>query len=270
VGLQDHEICPVCHKPLPEDLEANFCPYCGVSFIDGSPPETPDVPAFPGTTSHAESGDSREHAGIPWESGTNLSFLQRLTQTWAESVFRPTEFFRKMPIRGGSSKALVYALIFQMMGQAFSIFWQKWFIQTYHDTINEIFPAFQDFFNTSVEDQLIMAPLLALLILILGTVIYHVSLLLVGSGRNGFEGTFRVVAYSQGTMVMNVVPLFGGVLAWIWGLVLMANGFSEVNHISTRRAVVVILLPLIFCCVLPLIFFVSMGSFFLNLGQTGF
>ena len=268
--MQDYESCPVCHKPLPENLEANFCPYCGVSFIDGSTPEPPVSHAFPPAPPIPEPDEPDTPKGIPWESATHLSFLQRLTQTWAESVFRTTDFFKKMPIRGGSSKALVYALIFQMMGQAFSIFWQKWFIQTYHDTINEIFPSFQEFFNTSVGDQLIMAPLFALLILILSTVIYHVSLLLVGSGQNGFEGTFRVVAYSQGTMVMNVVPLFGGLLAWIWGLVLMANGFSEVHRISSRRAVVAILLPLIFCCVVPLIFFVSMGSFFMNLGQTGF
>lgn len=240
--MAEEATCPSCHRTLPEDLQAQFCPYCGSLLskeVLTAQPESSGRPDQEPVVS----------AGIPWEDTSGeLSFLQRLTETWSESVFHPERFFRHMPAAGNAIKALLYALIFIVMGQSFQIFWQRSLLQNIEPE-NEFMQALVErVLETSLEAQLIMTPLIGLLTVFLATLIYHICLVLVGAARHGLQATFRVIAYSNGTMLFYVIPFLGQILGFVWGLVLMVIGFREAHSTTTGKALLAVFLPVIFCC----------------------
>jgi hypothetical protein len=57
-----------------------------------------------------------------------------------------------------------------------------------------------------------------------------------------------------------VVPLAGGFIAVVWGIVLYVIGLSRVHHTSTGKAVLAVLLPFVLCCVCIAIAFATMGA----------
>ena len=99
----------------------------------------------------------------------------------------------------------------------------------------------------------------------IGAGILHVCLLITGGEKNGFEATFRVVAYSSGaTALFQVLPFCGGIIGGIWALVAQIIGAREMHETTTGKAVVAVLLPLICCCGCAIILFMifGMGAFF--------
>ena len=85
----------------------------------------------------------------------------------------------------------------------------------------------------------------------------HVLLLLVRGNTNGFEATFRVMAYSQATQVWSVIPFVGGPLGWCWRVVVQVIGLKEAHQISYGKIFVAFLIPLALLVVLgvTLVFF---------------
>lgn len=78
--------------------------------------------------------------------------------------------------------------------------------------------------------------------------VYHVCLLLLGASRRPFVDTFRVVCYAMGPQLFQIVPLFGGMVAWVWQLVLTVIGVKVVHTTSYGRSAVAVLLPMLLCC----------------------
>jgi hypothetical protein len=76
----------------------------------------------------------------------------------------------------------------------------------------------------------------------------HLILVIFGWNKEDFEATFRIVTYTEGTSFFEIVPFIGGVIAMIWQAVLMVIGVKEVHKLKTGQAILVVLLPLIFCC----------------------
>lgn len=235
------EICPTCGKKLPESLEVNFCPYCGVSFVE------PAAAPHAAEESEPAGEESAPREGIPWENAW-LPLAQRLTQTWTDSLFRPVAFFKNMPITGGIALALLYALIFEIAGNAFYAYWQQALISKVQDYMWDIPPEFQSLFSMEFHNQLILAPLFGIIGLFLAAAIYHVSLLILGAAKNGFEATFRSIAYAQGPLLFYVVPVVGWLVGWVWSMVLMIIGFRETQETSSTKAVMGVLLPFFVCC----------------------
>ncbi len=259
--LADKRICPSCQKELPDELEAQFCPYCGaaLSATREEAQAGPDRPVEP------DSGTE----GIPWEdTASGLSFIQRLTQTWSDSLFRPAEFFSRMPVRGGALMALGYALIFIIMGQSFQAFWQKAYLESFAQKSETLGPLLELMMQSSLEFQLLAAPIIGVIGLLLMTLIYHVSLVILGAAKNGMEATFRVLAYSEGTLLFAVLPFVGQLISLIWSFVLLIIGFREAHETTTGKAAFAVFLPFLLCCAVLFtgILFVSV---LLNVEMTG-
>jgi len=69
-----------------------------------------------------------------------------------------------------------------------------------------------------------------------------------------------VVAYSGGvTALISVIPLCGGFIGAIWQVVLVIVGLAETHRISTGKAAAAVLLPVALCCLLLVLFVVSVG-----------
>ena len=259
--MNESRTCPACLKDLPEDLQAQFCPYCGAGLEAAEP-----RPAAPGAPEPVEAPPGR--AGIPWEDAADeLSFVQRLTRTWSQSMFQPGEFFRNMRVDGGAGPALLYALVLIVMGQSFNMFWQQLIVDRLAEQFGEVSPVLEQVFATAGAQQLLLVPLLALLGLFIGTLIYHLCLVIVGGANNGMAATFRVLAYSESTQLLLVIPILGQFIAMIWSVVLIIIGFKEAHETTTGRAVFAFLLPIIFCCALFLIMILMVGGVLVNLNQ---
>jgi hypothetical protein len=85
--------------------------------------------------------------------------------------------------------------------------------------------------------------------LFIGAAIVHLCLMIVGGANKTFETTFRVLAFSQGsTGPLQMIPVCGGLIAGVWGLVVTCIGLARAHETETGRAVFAVFLPLVVCC----------------------
>ncbi len=222
-------VCPSCNRDLPDQPELTFCPHCGTRI-------TPEPPK-----------------SCPWEERERLGFITSLTSTLKESLLRPSDFFRKMPVTGGLGSPLIYAMIWGTLGMMFTVVWQIISGGVLEMMVKP--PGMKQEFGPEYLLALaILSPLFVIIGLFIGSGILHLCLMLIGGNKKGFEATFRVVSYSYGAQIFSAIPFCGGLIAAIWMIVIEIIGLKEAHGISGGKAALAIFLPLIFCCVLIAIF----------------
>jgi len=98
--------------------------------------------------------------------------------------------------------------------------------------------------------SIILAPIGAAIGLFIGAAIVHLLVMLIVGSRNaGFEGTFRVTAYSSVTSLVSWIPIIG-VIASLYGVYIAIMGIREVHSTTTGRAALVVLIPVILIIIL--------------------
>ena len=114
---------------------------------------------------------------------------------------------------GGLREPLAFGLLFGSLGVMFGLFWQ--FLMMKNNMLSLFGSLFGEFgLSITFLGTIILSPLFVTIILIAISGILHLCLLMVRGGKNGFEGTFRVVAYSQATQIFTFVPFVGGLVGW--------------------------------------------------------
>jgi hypothetical protein len=106
-------------------------------------------------------------------------------------------------------------------------------------------------------------PVLAIVGLFVGSAILHICLMLVGATEqspSGFEGTLKVVSYSQIAGLAAVVPFIGGMVLAIWLLILEVLGFAAVHRTSQGKALAGVLIPVVLCCLCGTMIAVFFGA----------
>lgn len=73
--------------------------------------------------------------------------------------------------------------------------------------------------------------------------IVHLFLLILGRPQGRFAGTLRIVAYSNATHLLQVVPILGGIVAFVWQLAIVIIGAGRVHKMSSNRTALAVLLP---------------------------
>jgi hypothetical protein len=107
---------------------------------------------------------------------------------------------------------------------------------------------------------IILAPIFASIGLFIGAGILHLLvMLIVGSGNSGFEGTFRVSAYSSVTSLVSWIPFIGWI-ASLYGIYLAIMGMREVHNTTTGRAALVVLIPAVVVFLLALLLIAAIGA----------
>lgn len=104
--------------------------------------------------------------------------------------------------------------------------------------------------------SVILAPILIVCGLFIGSAIFHVAFMVVGAlsgSKSQFEGTFRVVSYSSIAHIALVIPFLGGLVALVWRVYLMMLGVQQLHRTTQAKALMGILLPLLLCCVCGII-----------------
>ena len=108
--------------------------------------------------------------------------------------------------------------------------------------------------------SIILAPIFAAIGLFIGAGILHLLvMLIVGSRNSGFEGTFRVGAYSAVTSLVSWIPVIGWI-ASLYGIYLAIMGIREVHNTSTGKAAIVVLIPAVVVILLALIIIAAIGA----------
>jgi hypothetical protein len=80
----------------------------------------------------------------------------------------------------------------------------------------------------------------------------HLAVLLFKGGPAWMQTTARVVAYSTGALLLALVPYIGPALAGLWTLVLCVVGLRETQELTTGKAVVAALSPILLITMLLL------------------
>jgi hypothetical protein len=109
---------------------------------------------------------------------------------------------------------------------------------------------------------IILAPIGAAIGLFIGAGILHLLvMLIVGSRNSGYEGTFRVGAYSSVTSLVSWIPIIG-LIASLYGIYLAIVGIREVHTTTTGKAALVVLIPAIVVFILIVILIFAVGALF--------
>jgi len=115
--------------------------------------------------------------------------------------------------------------------------------------------------------SIILAPIFAAIGLFIGAGILHLLVMLIVGSRNaGFEGTFRVAAYSSVTSLVSWLPFIGWI-ASLYGIYLAIVGIREVHTTTTGKAALVVLIPAAVVLVLILILIAAGMALFFSLQQ---
>jgi hypothetical protein len=107
---------------------------------------------------------------------------------------------------------------------------------------------------------IILAPIGAAIGLFIGTGILHLLVMLIVGSRNaGYEGTFRVGAYSAVTTLVSWIPIIG-LIASLYGIYLAIMGIREVHNTSTGKAAIVVLIPAVVVFLLVVLIIAVIGA----------
>jgi hypothetical protein len=181
----------------------------------------------------------------PWERRDRFGFLNALYLTIKDVLLSPQTFFQRMPTHLGLKQPMMFAIV---LGVVASFFAWMYFI-----TGSSLLILFSDDLSKFLKGPLysfgifVFSPLIVLVFLYVNSAITHGMLMLFGGNKLGYEATFRVIAYSEATNILTILPFFGSGIGVIWGLVVTMIGLYSVHEIEPWKAVAAVLVPLIIC-----------------------
>ena len=257
--------CPNCNfskqirqERIPAGVKWATCPRCDQRFelvlpATGMPPPQGPVRGTP---------ESRPLRGVaPWEDRAEIGLWPGIFQTFKAVLFSPGDLFARLSYREGIKEPLAFALLFGSLGTLFALFWQILLIS------GPILP-----FDLGLADEFgfvvlfmamaVFVPLFVTLAVFVSSGVLHLLLLLVRGGQNGFEATFRVMAYSQATQVLGLIPFIGGLAGSLWLLVIQMKGVREMHETSYVKVILAFLIP--FALIFLLVLFAVMAIFVLD------
>jgi hypothetical protein len=185
--------------------------------------------------------EAGRRSGLPWEHRQRRGLFKAFVGTLVMVLTKPGEAFTVMKREGGMGKPLIYALIGGCVGGLVSHLFQLSL------QYGGLFSRPPDRATTAFF--IILLPVFVVIGSFIGSAIVHVCLMIIGGANQSFETTFRVLAFSQGsTGPLQMIPLFGGLIAGIWALVCNCIGLARAHETGTGRAVLAVFLPLIVWC----------------------
>lgn len=227
-------------------------------------PTDPDPqfgPADQETTDRDEATAEGAYSGPPWENLATGHVGQRAWATIMAAVLAPTNFFRNMRTEGGLGQPLLFYV---------GVAWIALII----NSILELPFQYMMAGNGEETAAWAMSPLIlaifAPLFVVIGAFISagmtHLCLMLLGGATRPFEATFRVNCYAYGSLsVLQIIPLIGGFISGIWGIVLEIIGVAEAHEISRGKAALAVLLPTLLCCgIIVMLVGAGVGAAFLS------
>jgi len=256
--------CLACGNPF-EGVAGTPCPQCGSVNASTDISQDPGAPPAgdPGPPPPAPDPD-----GPAWERQRSLGAM---LETIKGVLIEPGDTFRNASRTAGIGPALMFGLILGLAGSIIGLFWQYFMGAAFGGGLGSspfgggLPPEFADILpgpTTLLILSLAMAPVFLLIGLFLWSAIVHLMLLLLGGASQGYEATFRTIAYCSGsTALFQAVPFCGGWVGGIWSLVAQIVCLKEMHHISGGKAAAAVLVPLVLCCCTMVALVLGIGIF---------
>jgi hypothetical protein len=199
-------------------------------------------------------------SGLPWEDRQQKGFFSAFIETLQMVLTKPAEAFTAMRREGGFGEPLIYAVI----GASVGAIVQFLFSLALHSVgiVANQRNAFAGMAGMGIGSIgfIILFPLVLIIGLFICAGIIHLFLMLVGGAKQPFETTFRVLAFSQGsTGVLQMIPICGGLIAAVWGLIVNCIGLARAHETDTGRVVLAVILAVIICCGGPFVLAMMVG-----------
>ncbi len=228
--------CQHCGKEIVEGQV--FCQHCGARLVAGEP----------------AAGITQPDGGrykTPWEARGTDGFFNGLFKTVRDVLFSPSAFFKKMPVTGGLTDPLLFAMIIGTVGLLFLSVWDL----LLHDSMQNLMtPEMRNAAGRGISHGVAsplgtaLMPFLLILWLFVVSGMLHLFLMIAGGAKAGFEATFRVVSYSVSPFLFMVIPYCGMPIMVLWVLTLAMIGLRDAHETTGGKATVAVLFPLLFCC----------------------
>jgi hypothetical protein len=204
---------------------------------------------------------------IPWEDpGTPVA--KALFETIGLFLSSPREAYRRMPTTPEVARPILYYVILGWVAILVG--------QIYDFALRSVLPM-QSLFGDQMSELgfggggaftaivvVVIAPILLVVALFVVSGIIHLFLMMVGGANSGFLTTCRVVCYAGTTQVFGLVPVCGGLISAVWGIVLEIIGLAEAHRTTMGKAALAVLLPLVLCCTCIGIAFALAGATILS------
>jgi hypothetical protein len=204
------------------------------------PPQPPSIPP-PMTV-----------APLPWEARDTRGFLPALFDTLGLFWSSPSEAWARTRESGDIGSPLLFAVLVAWISTIIQTLVARFIaLPALPGMMGRRFGAMGAAGRPGLVVTIILAPIFVVIALFIASAILHLCCMIVGAltnSRAGFEGTFRVVAYSDAAHIANIVPVIGPLIAVVWWIVLAVMGITRLHHTTQGKAIVAILIPVIVCC----------------------
>jgi len=189
----------------------------------------------------------------PWEDRERYGRLAGFLETVPRLLFRPHAFFAGQPLERGVRDPLLFVVGVGVLSGLFLTLWLRLIPALQHEFL-QIMAAGGDQQQAAAALEmlaggplLLIAPLAALINVLVTAGLYHLVLTLSSRPGAGFAGTLRVAAYGYGVNVWTIVPSCGGLLALAWSIPVSIIGLVQVHRIDPWRAALAVVLPPLVC-----------------------
>ena len=217
--------CPRCSSEIPEG--ADTCATCGYT---------------PGATTGG--GEN------PWENRSELGLPKALMETVKMVVTNPVAFYGSLSKDGDWTSPILYAIIIGWIGAVFNFIWSILMQSMVSLPLGGRAGAAHMMMSGGFQLVfVIFAPVFVLIGIFIWAGLLHLAGMVLGDAEQGFEMTFKVVSYTTTTQLANIIPMCGGAIGAIWGLILVMVGLKEGHRTEPWKAILTPILVIVFCCV---------------------
>lgn len=261
--------CETCGRPGAESI----CKLCGAFVCSTCVHRHDEQGICPVCVDKLEKTDTGSYGGAT--SLSPPSFLSSFFPKLKKILLEPSGFFSEPMPKEPSHYPYLFALICYVIGKAFESAYVAM-------NLGAIFESFDDLtgglVNSMPEVQalvenpgmfftvrVLMSPIAFVFQFLIMSLVIHLFITMLGKPRKGLSGTMLVVAYSYAAYLLLIIPTLGGLISFVWNIIIIVIGTSRIHSMTPGRTAAATLLPLVLILILAFLLISMFVALFQNL-----